>query len=395
MPTVLPSSAAPWSHSPPLRISHIITGLGVGGAEAMLLKVLQTVDREQFPSHVISLSGDATLARDIRDGGIPVDVLDLPPSTSRALSAVWRVMRLLRAQRPDVVQTWLFHADLVGGIAAKCLRLPVVWNIQAGSLDASGTSRRTTQVVRACGLASRVVPRVIVSCSSAGVAVHKALGYADKFRVIPNGIDLTVFTPDAAARRHVRSDLGLAADVPVIGMVARFHPQKDHANFLDAAEDLIRTHPHVRFALCGLGLDPANQDLMALITSRHLDRHTHLIGLRRDIPRVMNAFDIHTLSSAFSEGFPNVLGEAMATGVPCVVTDVGDSALIVGETGISVAPRNPRALADGWRALLDLPPARFAALGAEARRQIATRFSLTASVAQYLQLYREVASGRG
>jgi glycosyltransferase involved in cell wall biosynthesis len=217
----------------------------------MLLKVLQTVDREQFPSHVISLSGDATLARDIRDGGVPVDVLDVPPSTSGALSAVWRVIRLLRPAsgcRPDVALSRRSRRR----DRAKFLRLPVVWNIDQFA-DASGTSRRTTRVVRACGLASRHVPRAIVSCSSAGVAVHRALGYADKFRVIPNGIDPTVFKPDAAARRDVRAELGIAADVPVIGMVARFHPQKDHANFFDAAENLIRTHPHVRFALCGLG----------------------------------------------------------------------------------------------------------------------------------------------
>ena len=217
----------------------------------MLVKLVRAIDHERFRSHVISLSADVPLASEIRAGGIPVDVLDIPPSTSSAPSAVWRVIRLLREQRPDVVQTWLFHADLVGGIAANCLRLPAIWNVQTSTLDPVGISRRTGRVVKACALASRVVPHAIVSCSWAGVAVHKALGYSDKFRVIPNGVDVTTFKPDADARREVRAMLKVTDEVAVLGMAARFHPQKDHANFFAAAENLIRTHPHVRFVLCG------------------------------------------------------------------------------------------------------------------------------------------------
>src|SRR5207245_2521792 len=161
------------------------------------------------------------------------------------------------------------------------------------------------------------------------VDIHTALGYRDRFRVIPNGTDLEVFKPDADARHEVRAELNVADGVPVIGMAARFHAQKDHPNFLAAAANLVSTHHPVR------------------------------LGLRREIARVLNAFDIHTLSSAFGEGFPNVLGEAMATGVPCVVTEIGDSELIVGDTGVAVPPRDPAALANGWRKLLDLPPAAF------------------------------------
>jgi glycosyltransferase involved in cell wall biosynthesis len=376
-----------------LRVSHVITGLGVGGAEMMLVKLLSAIDRDRFQSHVISLSSDLALSASVRDMRIPVDVLDVAPSVRSVLPAVLRTRRLLRNAAPDIVQTWLYHADLVGGLAAKWLDVPVIWNVQTSTIDPAAISRRTVRVVKLCAMTSNL-PRSIVSCSRAAVGIHKALGYHDKFRVIPNGTDLDVFKPDDDARNAVRTELNVSDDVPVIGMAARYHAQKDHPNFLAAAADLVNTHPNVRFALCGLGLDAANHELTTLIHSRGLDRHVLLMGLRRDVSRVLNAFDIHTLSSAFGEGFPNVLGEAMAAGVPCVVTDVGDSAMIVGDTGVAVPPRDPAALANGWRTLLDLPPETFARRRADARQRAATHFSLAASVAQYEALYEEVAAAR-
>lgn len=378
-------------HPPPmLRVSHVITGLGVGGAEMMLVKLLTATDPGRFRSHVISLSSDLALAAAVHDIGIPVDVLDVTPSAMSVLPAVVRTRRLLREAKPDLVQTWLYHADLVGGLAAKWLRLPVIWNVQTSTVDPKGISRRTIHVMKLCAMTSGLIPDTIVSCSRAAIDVHIELGYRDKFRVIPNGTDVAVFRPDAETRHAVRAELQLDDEVPVIGMAARLHAQKDHPNFLAAAADLVRSHPHVRFALCGLGLQSDNHELMEMVRSKGLEKHVLLMGLRRDIHRVLNAFDIHTLSSSFGEGFPNVLGEAMATGVPCVVTDVGDSAMIVGDTGVAVPPRDAAALANGWRTLLDLDPAELAGLRVRARDRIVAEFSLDASVRQYEALYEGI-----
>jgi len=374
-----------------LRVANIITGLGVGGAEMMLVKLLGALDGSRFQSHVISLSPDLGLAPEVRQLGIPIDVLDIEPYARSVLPAVLQTRKLLRRVQPDIIQTWLYHADLVGAIAGKSLGCPVIWNVQTSSVDPAGISRRTIRVVKLCAMTSGL-PRAIVSCSQAAVGIHVALGYRDKFRVIPNGTVMDAFKPDAEARRQVRADFNLDENVRVIGMVARFHAQKDHPNFLAGAADLIRTHGAVRFALCGLALTPDNEELMKLIRAHGLERHVVLMGLRRDVNRVLNAFDIHTLSSAFGEGFPNVLGEAMAAGIPCVVTDVGDSAMIVGNTGLSVPPRDPAALANAWRTMLDLPQADFIRLKQEARERIATHFSLSASVAQYEALYEENAA---
>jgi glycosyltransferase involved in cell wall biosynthesis len=377
-----------------LRVSHVITGLGVGGAEMMLVKLLGGLDPKQFRSHVISLSSDLALAPAVREMGIPIDVLDVAPYAASVLPAVVRMRRLLRAAQPDLVQTWLYHADLAGGLAAKWLGLPVIWNVQTSTVDPKGISRRTIRVVKLCAKTSGFLPDTIVSCSQAAVGIHTALGYRDKFRVIPNGTDIGIFRADEDVRRAVRAELNVDDATPVIGMAARFHAQKDHPNFLAAAADLVRTHPRVRFALCGLGLQPDNEELMSIVRGHGLQTHVLLMGLRRDIPRVLNAFDIHALSSAFGEGFPNVLGEAMATGVPCVVTDIGDSAMIVGDTGVAVPARDPSALANGWRRLLDLSTEEFATLRVRARQRVVTEFSLAASVRQYAALYEACAQGR-
>jgi glycosyltransferase involved in cell wall biosynthesis len=375
-----------------LRLSHVITGLGVGGAETMLVKLLGAMDRRRFEPHVISLSSDLALAPHIRDLGIEIDVLDSKPYFSNAFSSISSLTQALRKTRPDVVQTWLYHADLSGGIAAKRLGIPAVWNVQSSTLDPAAVSRSTLRVVRYCAWSSRFIPRAIVSCSHAAVHVHEQIGYRGRFHVVANGADLEAFKPDAKARRAIRAELGLDDSVPLIGMIARLHPQKDHPNFLAAASQLVRTHPHVRFLLCGLDLQPANEELTASIDALQLQGHVLRMGLRGDVPRVLNALDIHTLSSSFGEGFSNVIGEAMATGLPCVVTDVGDSALIVGDTGVSVPSRDSAALANGWRALLDLPAGELARLGARARERVAKEFSLAASVMRYEALYEEVAA---
>ena len=360
----------------------------------MLVKLLSRIDRTRFQSSVISLSSEVDLAEPIREACAEIEVLDVKPALSHAVSALSGVTRALRRSRPDVVQTWLYHADLLGGLAARRLGLPVVWNVRTSTLDPAGVGRRTSAVVSVCAWTSRFVPRVIVSCSNAAVDVHRKLGYADRFRVIPNGTDLEAFRPDPDARRAARAEFGLDDSTPVIGMVARFHPQKDYPNLLAAAGQLVRSHPQVRFVLCGRGLDATNVQLASLLRANGVEDHVILTGLRRDIPRLLNAFDIHTLSSSFGEGFPNVVGEAMATGVPCVVTDVGDSALIVGDTGITVPPRDPAALAQGWQRLLNMPRADLDLLRARARQRIADEFSLGSVVARYESLYEEVAAVR-
>jgi glycosyltransferase involved in cell wall biosynthesis len=371
-----------------MRILHVITGpLGLGGAEVMLHRLLAASDLESSTHEVVCLTEAGVVADRIRALGVKTHALGLRRLPDpRALA---RLARLMTAFRPDVVQTWMYHADLVGGVtAALATDAKIVWGIHNNALD-PGAHRTTRWTVRVCARLSRRIPDRIVCVSRASAELHAAAGYArEKLVVLPNGFDVRRFRPDPAARRELRRELGLEDAHVVVGLVARIHPQKDHLTFVRAAELLAARRPDVRFLLCGLGTSPPDPPLAAAIARAGLEERMLLLGRREDVQRVMCGLDVGTLSST-SEAFPLVVGELMACGVPCVVTDVGDCAFLVGDTGLAVPPRDPQALARAWEALVDE--------GAEARRQrglaardrIARHFDIARIAGEYDRLYRE------
>jgi glycosyltransferase involved in cell wall biosynthesis len=245
----------------------------------------------------------------------------------------------------------------------------------------------TLMMVRLCAPLSRL-PSDIIFVSQSSRSEHKRFGYRiENSRVLPNGIDTHLFVPSNAARLSVRQELGLPEDAFLIGLVGRYHPMKDHNNFLKAAAQLLKVHPDLHFMLIGRGINPWNKALQGAIQDAGLRNQIHLLGERTDTPRLSAALDIFTLSSSYGESFPNVIGEAMACGVPCVVTDVGDASWIVGETGRVVPRRDPAALAEGWRELIALGEAGRKALGNAARLRVMESFPLESVVAQYEALY--------
>lgn len=370
------------------RVFHVITSLVVAGAETVLWRLL-SADRSSG-SRVVGLRDMGAAGERIAALGVPVEALGLRRMAD-SLRAVAVLARRIRSARADVVQTWMYHADLLGGLAARLAGVPVAWGIRQTSLDPRGTRRSTLVVARACALLSRIVPRKIVCCSVASLRTHAAAGYAaEKMIVIPNGFDVASFRPDPRARSSVRRELGLAEDAPLVGLVGRFDPQKDHENFVRAAARLHAARPDVHFVLCGDGIDRGNRALAGWIDGGGLAGRFHLLGRRDDVARLDAALDVAT-SSSWGEGFPNAIGEAMACGVPCVVTDVGDSALLVGDTGRVVSPRDPEALADAWLALLRVGAEERLRLGALARKRIEERFELSSVAARYRRLHEEIA----
>lgn len=376
-----------------ITIAHIITGLGQGGAETMLLKLLQQTDRTKFSVRVISLlAPPGPIAARIEALGIPVAALGIGRRVPNP-AGLWRLAAMLREGRPDLVQTWMYHADLVGGVAAKLasIRLPVIWNIRQSNFDPKQSRRRTIHLARLCAALSSRVPARIICCSNVARRVHVAMGYDErKFQVIPNGFDLVAFRPDPDARVALRDELGLSADTRLIGMVARFDPQKDHQTFIRAAGLMHGRLPNVHYVLCGTGVDSANAELMTWIERAGLTGVCHLLGQRNDIARITTALDLATLSSAYGEGFPNVLGEAMACEVPCVATNVGDSAHVIGDAGRVVPPRDPEALASAWSELLVAGESAIRDLGKRARRRIVDNFSIAGVARTYEATYQSV-----
>jgi glycosyltransferase involved in cell wall biosynthesis len=364
-------------------VLHLITGLETGGAEQMLARLVSRLDRSRHRSIVVSMTGPGSIGPELSRGGIEVHSLDLARGSPDPRGLV-RLVGLWRLLRPDVVQTWLYHADLLGLIAkpfAPACRL--LWNIQC-------TESIDTRVVLRLLVPGSRFPEAIVVNSLAGKSFHEGLGYRPRrWEHIPNGCDTSAFRFDEAARRRLRREWGIADDTVAIGLPARYHAMKDHATFFAAARILVAVRPDAVFVLAGPEIDQLNRRLLAMVGADGLAERMRLIGDRRDMADVYSALDIATLSSAFGEGCPNVLVEAMSCATPCAATACGDAAQIIGPTGKVVPPRDPEALAAAWRELIDLGPEGRRALGAAARRRAVAQYDLDAIVRRYDALYAD------
>lgn len=377
-----------------MRIMHVITDLSAGGAQAMLLKLL-SIGNETLTPTVVSLMGEGVIGKRIAELGIPVFYLGLtrgPVDPFRALSMI----RLARRIRPQLIQGWMYHGNLVASLAGLSLngRAPVLWNIRQTVYDLSLERRMTAWVIKASALFARH-PAAIIYNSRTSAEQHESLGYSITKRVmIPNGFNCEVFRPDEAAYRSLREELGIREDAILVGLIARYHPMKDHEGFLRAAGMVARRYPAVRFVLAGTGIGLDQPALLKAVADHDLNGRIFLLGERSDIPRLNAALDIACSGSAWGEGFSNSIGEAMACGVPAVVTNVGDSAHIVGETGLVVPPRDPESIAEAIGRLLDADPDERKKIGGAARQRIENKFSLAAVSEQYDDLYFTYAAER-
>ncbi|MBI1303735.1 MAG: glycosyltransferase [Phycisphaera sp.] len=376
-----------------MRVVHLITTLAVGGAEQMLVKLLRAMDRSEFEPTVVTLVDDGPLREVIRSLGIEVLSLDLRRGevSPRALS---RLVRILRATRPDLVQSWMYHANAAAMLARPWLprRTGVVWNIRQSLYDIS-RERYLTQAVIRSGRLLAPYADAIVNNSRVSRSQHARIGYLNqRSLVIPNGFEVERFKPDAAARASLRAELGVGGGRVLVGMAARVHPQKDHGGFLAAAADAAARDPRLEFLLAGRGT--TTDDGIVAAARGALRGRLHLLGEREDMPRIVAALDVAVSSSGWGEGCPNSVGEAMSAGVPVVGTDVGDTADVIGACGRIVPPKDPSALAEGVLALASLAPHERAQLAEDARARIRAHFSIPFVAARYARLYREIAAER-
>lgn len=324
-------------------VVHVIAGLGNGGAEATLARLCRGIT--DFRHHVISLTDAGRYGEELPAHGVGVTTLGL--SRGRVGPAgLWRLWRELRRLRPDVVQTWMYHADLLGGVAARAAGIRnVIWNIRHSTLDGNSLRRSTRLVARLCALSSGWLPARIVCCAHAARDNHVAFGYAQRrMVVIHNGYDRAGFSIDSAEVQAFRSSLGLDGGEVVLGMVARLHPDKDHRGLLQALARLRREGFRFHALLAGPDVTPDNSAVQGMLAETGLADRVTPLGPRSDIATVMAGLDVHVLASR-TEGFPNVVAEAMLCSTPCIVTDVGDAAGIVGDTGWVVPAGDPDALA--------------------------------------------------
>jgi glycosyltransferase involved in cell wall biosynthesis len=375
----------------PIRILHLITSLNTGGAEMALARLVTNINRQDFVSRVVSLIPPGPVGDQIASLGISVTSLNMLSGRPTPAGFI-QLIRLLRKTKPDVLQTWLYHADLLGLLAGKLAGVPsILWNIRTTDMDFSQYRKLSQIVVRFCALLSRF-PNTVIANSQAGKNYHERLGYRPREWVqIYNGIDTNKFSPNPSAHLKIRQELGLSETDLLVGMVARYDPMKGYDNFLDAAQIVLNANPNICFVIAGDGALPSNAELWRKIGKHQLTDNIHLLGRRSDIPQLDAALDIY-VSPSVTEGFPNAVAEAMACGIPCVATNVGDTAKIVGDSGLIVPARNPHLLADGMLKLLRLTDVQRKELGQLARLRIQSEFNLSRMTEQYEALYKRLST---
>ncbi|HUI57767.1 MAG TPA: glycosyltransferase [Bryobacteraceae bacterium] len=363
-----------------MNILHIITGLRCGGAENTL-KNLLSLHHSWASQTVATLDGRRTpLAGECERAGARV-------VSFRSIRGLWST---LRGMRPELIQAWMYHGNLAGAVLGSIIRTPVLWNLRRGAL-VSADSLQLKAVSRACAALSSSAPAAVVCCSEAAMQSHVAAGYcAARMTVIPNGVDSNRFHPSLDLRRSLRRDLGLADAAFVIGHVGRFSPVKDHATLVAAFAQLADRRPNAALLLCGQDVTERNAQLTACLRGHNLNGNVRLLGLRADVERVLPAFDVLACSS-LTEGFSNVVVEAMSAGVPVIATDVGENRAVIGDTGLVVEQECPGQLADAAIALFDLGRDARLALGARARQRVTNEYDLASMGRRYRDLYESCA----
>lgn len=371
-----------------MKVLHIITGLGDGGAEAALWKVVTTTDAVEH--EVVSLTSEGKYGALMRQRGIPVVAANLDLDLVLPVHLVKLFVFIVRS-KATVVQTWMYHADCIGGLLSRLAGVRrVVWGIHHSELDES-LKPLTRCLIRLNALLSWWVPSAIICCAESAKMTHEAAGFSEsKMTVIPNGVDTTQFSPRRAEELpqnycDLKSDQGI-----LFGVVARFHPVKDHLNLLDALARLNEPGQNWRCLLLGEGVTQENQTLMSWIIDRQLAERLILLGQRSDVPQLMNSIDVLVLPS-LSEASPNVLIEAMASGTPCITTDVGDTANIVGDSGWIVPRQDSVALAKACSlALVSYRSESWSQRCESARLRATSLFSLGAMIDGYLRIWHAV-----
>jgi glycosyltransferase involved in cell wall biosynthesis len=364
---------------------HVITGLNPGGAELMLHRLVGALEGKGVSNAVCTLTGEGQVGSLLQEEGIQVYSVDM---RKHPLEAVSSLRRIIGDDHPDVVHTWLYHADLLGGIAArKSPGVAVVWSLRNSRLK----SKLSTRIVaRLCALFSNRLPKLIVACAESAKREHVAQGYpADRIEVIPNGFDTGRYYPNPERGHAFRGELGIGEDRVVFGLVGRYDPHKDQKGFIEAISRFIETNPqsNALFLFCGWKMDGGNMEIVDFVRKKGLDGRIVLTGAQSNIEDFYQVFDV-VVSSSVSEGFSNVVGEAMACGKPCIVTDVGDSKRLLNGAGIVVPPGDPGAMAQAIASMDAATPAERARLGAIGKNTIEKNYSMPLIADRYLDLYR-------
>ena len=356
-----------------MKVLFLCRVLDYGGAENQLVSLAKKLSERGIETGIAVHYSGGGLEDELK--GSKVAIFPLNKQGRWDILGLYReLVRVVSNEKPDVLHPYLADSNALSVLVKPFLpKLKIVWGVRASYVDFDRYDWLTKALFATTCRLSRWADLIIVN-SHAGRVFHQRRGYpSKKIVVIPNGIDTCRFSPDPDAGARVRREWNVPGNENLIGLVGRLDPIKDHPTFLEAAALTLKHRDDVRFVCVGGGKSPYKEELQRMAAHLRISDRVLFAGLRRDIHAIYNSFNIATLTS-LGEGFPNVVGEAMSCGIPCVVTDAGDSERIVGSTGIVVPPGDPQALARGWQRILEMGREEKADLGYKARDRIVSSF---------------------
>ena len=369
-----------------MRVAFFITGLTTGGAELMLYQLIAQQPCLQN-SLVIGLIGQGELVARFQQLGVTVICLDL--KSKHKFKNLIALYRHLKQYKPDLISTWLPHADVIGSIYAKLLHVPLIWGIHATHILSKQHSFSSRLSAWLCIHLFKSLPNAIVCCAQSTQQECARIGYpAERLTFIANGFDTQRFKPDSNAHQQLRQQLKLSPNTLIVGHIGRFSTRKNQLGFLQAAKLMTQQLDHVQFVMLGAEVDNTTTALNQAIAELGLQGVVNLLGLQRNTAPFMAGFDLFVCNSS-SEAFPLVIGEAMSCAVPCVANAVGDNAYLIADTGLTTHTNQAAEIAEAALTILKLPNEQRALLGQAARTRITQNFSLQQSSTQYLNLFQQ------
>ena len=365
-----------------MKIIHIISSLDFGGAEKTLFNICKNDKNNEHI--IISLTNLGEYGKILKKKNFSVHVCDMK-STIFSLFSFYCLIRILKKYKPDIVQTWMYHGDFVGSFAARIAGVKkIIWGIRHGNLEFGKSKLTTILISRLLAKLSWSIPKLIIVCAKSAMNFHEKIGYdRKKMYLINNGYDLSIFKKTKIKKTSIREVHKINKKTPLLATVGRYSYEKDHKNLFKALKILKTKNFKFRYLLIGPKINYDNSELVSQIKMYNLEDVVILLGIRKDIPIIMREIDLHILSSN-SEAFPNVVAEAMACGVPCVVTNVGEASFIVGKTGWVVPPNNPVSLSNSIKkALAELGTKKWKSKSNLARLRIKKNFEINNMINAY------------